>query len=218
MDRFFPFRLTLAAAGLAAFSPLLSAQPRPASNLPPILAPSAQKPEKETSPEPSAPKRARAVSSDVAAALAAAAPKYTPAPPKPEPLPEEEKPDLRETDRPKNEIIRLPKVYVREPKPAVLRERSVNTEKGLKDIAMRRYLTDADRALNLVSLPFFSSLAEQRALAMYAEDERLQNMADLKDAANNASKSDPAAGAYIRRESDLTYLRTRDFGWSSTNK
>jgi hypothetical protein len=50
---------------------------------------------------------------------------------------------------------------------------------------------------------------------MYAEDERLRNMSDLRDAATNAAKSDAAAGDYIRRESNKTFLRSSDFGWSS---
>jgi hypothetical protein len=52
-------------------------------------------------------------------------------------------------------------------------------------------------------------------MAMYAEEERLQNMSALEDAAVTASKSDAAAGTYIRREAQKTYMRTNDFGWSS---
>ncbi|MCF7689921.1 MAG: hypothetical protein K9N01_16640, partial [Cephaloticoccus sp.] len=55
----------------------------------------------------SAPKRHRAVSSGVAAALAAGRPKYDP--PKPvEKKPEEDGVDMREIDKPRNQIIRLP--------------------------------------------------------------------------------------------------------------
>ena len=46
-----------------------------------------------------------------------------------------------------------------------------HTEKGLTDIAMRRYISDVDRALNRWTLPLFGSSKEARALAMYAEDE-----------------------------------------------
>ena len=45
-----------------------------------------------------------------------------------------------------------------------------------------------------------------------------QKMEDLRDAANNAAKSDRSAGEYIRRESQETYLRSSDFGWSNRNK
>jgi hypothetical protein len=171
--------------------------------------------EKVPVPTTSTPKRTRAISSEVAAALAAAAPKYSPPPPKPEPKPEEEQPDMRDIDKPKNGIVRLPKYIVQEPKPAVFSERAIHTQKGLTDIAMRRYISDADRALNRFTLPLFGTSAESRALAMYAEDERLKNMSDLDDAANNASKSDAAAGAYIKKEAQKTFLRSSDYGWSS---
>lgn len=204
--------LLTAAFGFAMLVPLASAQTAPASTSP-ILAPRSA----EEAPKASTPKRTRAISSEVAAALTAASPKYSPPPPKPEPKPEEEKVDLRDVDKPKNGIVRLPKYIVQEPKPPVFTERAINTQKGLTDIAVRRYISDADRALNRFTLPLFGTSAEQRALAMYAEDERLKNMADLNDAANTASKSDPAAGSYIRREAQKTYLRTSEFSWGGGN-
>lgn len=121
---------------------------------------------------------------------------------------------MREIDRPKNTIVRLPQYIVREPKPVVLSERAVHTEQGLADIAVRRYISDVDRALNRFTLPLFGSSYQARALAMYAEDERLENMSELNDNARAASQSDPAAGAYIRREAQETFMRTPDFGWS----
>lgn len=163
---------------------------------------------------PETPRRARAISSEAAAALAAATPKYTPPPPKPPPKPEEELVDAREVDKPKNTIVRLPKYIVQEKKPPVFRERDINTAKGLTDIAMRRYISDFDRAMNRWTLPLFGTSKEKRALAMYEEDERLRNMSDLNDAGVNASKVDPAAGAYILKESQKTYLRSSDFGWN----
>ena len=151
-------------------------------------------------------------------ALAAATPKFTPAPPKPapKPTPEEEQPDLRDIDKPKNTIVRLDPFLVRESKPPVFSERAINTQKGLTDIAMKRYISDVDRALNLASLPFIGRLSEARALALYSEDERLKNMSDLRDAGNNAGKVDSAAGAYILKESQSTYMRTGDFGWGGS--
>ena len=172
-------------------------------------------PKKETAPSASTtPKRARAISPEVSAALAAAAPKYTPPPPKPEPKPESEQVDLREVDKPKNQIIRLPKYMVREQKPVVFSERAITTDKGLADIAVRRYISEVDRALNRFHIPFLTGSMEDRALAMYAEDERLKNMSDLRDSAADAAKVDPAAGTYIMRESRQTFMRTSDFGWN----
>lgn len=205
--------LTAAIAATALAMPGVAQTTNPADKAAPgspILNPRTQESEKLR-----APKRTRAVSSGVAAALAAAVPKYTPPPPKPEPTPESEAIDLRDIDKPKNTIIRLPKYIVQEQKPIVFSERAITTDKGLADIAVRRYISDVDRALNRFTLPLFGISAEARALAMYAEDERLRNMSDLNDAAANAAKSDPAAGAYIRRETQETFMRTSDFGWSS---
>lgn len=170
-------------------------------------------------PSSSAPsRRSRAISGEAAAALASFAPKYEPPPPPPPPpKPEEEQADLREVDKPKNTIVRLPKYIVQEKKPPIFRERDIHTKKGLNELAMRRYISDADRALNRWTLPLFGTSKEARALAMYAEEERLKNMEDLRDAADNAAKSDAAAGDYIRRESRETYLRSGDFGWSNRN-
>lgn len=202
--------LTLAACAWSTVAQGQADAPRPS-----LLAPSAQPqaPAKAPPAEREAPRRARAISPEVAAQLAASAPKYAPAPPKPEPKPEEKMVDMREVDKPRNGIIRLPKYIVQEPKPPVFTERAINTEKGLTDIAMRRYISEADRALNRFTLPLFGTSRESRALAMYAEDERLKNMAELTDNARAAGQSDPAQGTYILRESQKTYMRTSDFGW-----
>lgn len=202
------------ALGVTALIPAASAQTAVSPATSPVLAPN----NSEKAPPPSAPKRTRAMSPEVAAALAAASPKYSPPPPKPEPKPEEEKLDLREIDKPMNTIIRLPKVIVQEPKPVIFSERVISTDKGLKEIAMRRYISDVDRALNRFTIPLFGTSKESRALAMYAEDERLRNMSELEATATAVSAADAAGGTYIRRESQKTFMRSSDFGWSNGSK
>ena len=160
-----------------------------------------------------APKRHRAISPEVAAQLAAAAPKFTPAPPKPPAIDEEDQPDLRDTDKPKNGIIRLPKYIVREPRPPMLTERAVNTKKGLEAIAMKRYFTEAYRALNPVGLPFIGSRPEELAMAMYEEDERLRNKSDLTEDARMVTATDKAAGLYVKRQVEDTFRRDGQFDW-----
>src|SRR4051812_10193937 len=218
MTRFLHRKLVNAAValGAAALVHVGSAQNPPVTPATsPVLAPPA---ERAPTPAPAAPRqRARAISAEAAAALSAASPKYTPAPPKPEPVPESEQIDLREVDKPKNTIVRLPKYIVQEPKPAILSERAVHTQKGLEDIAMRRYISEADRALNRFTLPLFGSSMKARAMAMYEEEERLRNMSDLHDAAVGAAQNDRASGAYILRETQQTFLRSSDFGWSGPN-
>lgn len=188
---------------------------------PPANPAATEEPAKPASPPPAEPsKPARALSNDVAAAISAGMPKYNPKPAPAAPKPEEELADLRDTDKPKNQIIRLPQVLVREPRNPVLRERDVNTKENLAAIAERRYISDADRALNRWNIFGARSTAggnstTGRALLMYAEEERLKNMAELNDDAGLASASDKAAGAYIKREAQNTYLRSSDFGWKS---
>lgn len=160
--------------------------------------------------------RRRAISPEVQAQLSAITPKFAPPPPKPAPKPEEEVPDARELDKPRNGIIRLPTVVVQEPKNPVLNERAVNTQKGLASIAVKRYISEVDKAMNRFTLPLFGQSVQSRAMEMYAEDERLQNMGDLKDTATAAGMSDKAAGSYILREANKTYLRSSDFGWQGS--
>ena len=178
-------------------------------------------------PLPSAkPRVVHSVSPDVAAQLAASRPKFTTIAPPPPPKPEEETPDLRETDKPKNTIVRLPKYVVQEPRPPVFRERDIHTKEGLANLAMRRYLTETDRALNRFRLPLFSPMStnggsgsnEDRAMAMYYEDERLRNMAEIADNTNMVMKSDSAAGAKVKGAAQQTFMRWSDIGWQGGNK
>ncbi|HWL15719.1 MAG TPA: hypothetical protein VNR00_08945, partial [Opitutus sp.] len=162
---------------------------------------------------PPAPKRERPISSNLAATLAAGMPKYNP-PPKPKP--QDEAVDLREVDKPRNGIIRLPNYTVREKKPPVFRERDIYTSKGLGELARHRYLTPTYRLLNSVYVPFLTASPTQHAMAMYAEDERLNNMSELEDNARTVEKSDPEDGAYIRRASNETFMRSRDFGFDAS--
>lgn len=200
MARFVRFPLALVLLG-----PLFVVR---AEDAPPALsraAPSVRAAGAEPATEP--PKRERAISNNVAAQLAARMPKYNP-PPKPKP--EDEDVDLREVDKPRNNIIRLPKIVVQEARPPVFRERDIYTRQGLAELAMRRYLSPTHRLLNSFYVPFLTGSPEQYAMARYAEDERLANMSDLNDTADTIGRTDPREGAYIRRLADETYMRSGD--------
>jgi hypothetical protein len=173
----------------------------------PIVAPKPEEPAVPTT------RRTRVISSDVAAQMSAAVPKYVPPEPQPAPTPTDEQPDLREIDKPRNGIIRLPKFVVTEKPPPVLKEYVVSTKKGLAEIAMRKYLSETYRALNAFSLPLFGASAEERALQMYAEDQRLSNMSEVNDDVRMISATDKAAGAYVKREADKTFVRPGAFDW-----
>jgi len=137
-------------------------------------------------------------------------PKYNP-PPKPNPADEDV--DLRDVDKPKNGIIRLPKYTVQEKKPPVFRERDIYSRSGLAELAKIRYSTGT--GLNRVTLPLFGTSPEARAMAMYAEDERLNNMSELKDNARDIGYLDAADGAYIKRITDETYMRNSGSGYDA---
>jgi len=121
--------------------------------------------------------RTRAVSDNLAAALADTMPKYNPPPPRPE------KPEEDPIDQPKNGIIRLPTVVVRGERPPIFTEREVSTDKGLKELAVKRYYSGVGAALNSPNIPFFGAIAEKTAIQMWEEDERLRHMADFEERA-----------------------------------
>jgi|GEM_PF-356124 len=136
----------------------------------------------------------RAVSENVAAQLAARMPHYTP-PPKTDsdagptsPAQNEQVEDLvdlRNEDRPQNQILRLPDYVVREKKPPVFRERDIHSATGLAALATRRYLSETAQALNRYTLPLFGNGAQAYALARYEEDERLRTIRELTDTAHD---------------------------------
>ena len=164
-----------------------------------------------TSSAPSiAPEQHREVSSSVAARLFDALPKYTPPPPKPA---QDEDVDLRDVDKPKNHIIRLPRYVVHQPRPPVLSERAVHTKQGLEALAMERYWTEGYRALNPFTLPLFGTSPEKAAMAMYEEDERLKNMSDLNEQARMVGSEDKAQGQYVKKQVQQTFIRPGDFDW-----
>lgn len=191
---------------------LATAAPAQSPTTPPAAA--AKQDEPPPAPPPR-PKRDRPISDNVASALAASMPKYNP-PPKPRP--EDENLDLRDIDKPRNAIIRLPRYTVRERKPPVFRERDIYTSAGFAELARRRYLTPTYRMLNSVYIPFFSASPTQHALAMYAEDERLANMADVEDDARTIDQVDRDDAAYIRRVSNDTFMRSSDFGYEASDR
>ena len=139
--------------------------------------------------------RVRALSPELNARLAERMPRYNPPPPPSEPTPEEV-----EAAQPKNQIIRLPEVVVRESRPPVFTDRELHTKQGLAELAMNRYLSELDRGLNRWTIPLFGQSPEQRALAQYAEDERLRNLNRATERANLIEASEGADAAQAFRE------------------
>lgn len=152
----------------------------------------------------------RAISNNLAATLAASMPKYNP-PPQPAPKEPGEAVDLREIDKPRNQIIRLPQYVVREERPPVFTEREISTTKGLNAIALQRYFSQTGLALNRFTIPLFGISKEAYAQMLYAEDERLRNMAELESAAADVNLVDPANARKLKEATRDTYQRGFDY-------
>jgi hypothetical protein len=204
MDRSARFSIAFPVLALLCLAaPALSAQTAPA-------------PETAATATPEPKKRSRPVSSELAATLAAGMPKY--APPKPvEPKPEvdeEDLPDLRDADKPRNKIIRLPEYVVREKKPPVFRERDLLGEEGRAELAKRRY---AGLGLGLTDGP---GLNQGVARYMMQEAARTEDMAAFSELTQTAAATDPEAAKYYKKIGQETYLRsservTGDDAWSN---
>jgi hypothetical protein len=201
-----PARLiaALGALGLVSAGQAQATPPAADPAVPPVAKPATPAPE----PTPAPPKHERVMSNAVAATLADGMPKYNPPPKVPEPKPEEESADLRDINKPKNRIIRLPKYVVTEPKPPVFSEREVHSREELNRLALQRYYG--------LKIGNIGGLNQPTAMFMYEEQERLNTMAGLKDDAKNAKRAgDSAAADYILKETNRAYYRPSDFGWNS---
>lgn len=152
--------------------------------------------------------RTRPVSAAVAANLARAMPKYNPPAPPPPPKADEE----LEADQPRNQIIRLPKVVVEGQRPPVFTERQIYTKQGLEALAVSRYLSELDRGvLNRFRLPFVGQSSEERAMAMYREEERLRNIEQARQSIYVLKQVDPEAAQQLKKETDSAYIRKTEF-------
>ena len=161
-------------------------------------------------PEPAPPRAAsdesgRAVSARVAADIGEGMPKY--APPTPTPVVPADSPEMRDIDKPKNQIPRLPKYVVRESRPLVFRNRDLYTTEGLVNLSFKNH-----PGLGFGNILGLNSAA---ALQMYQDDQRLDAMSDLADEAHAMARGgDKAESDYILKESQETYMRPIDETWS----
>ena len=191
-------RRLLASSWILAIAGLLHAQtPSPAPAEPsPTTPPAAAAPSTTAA-------RDRPISNRLAASIAEAMPTYSPPPPTPEPSPDDN------ADQPRNRIIRLPQVVVEGERPPVFTEREVYTSRGLAEVAMRRYLSELDRGvLNRFTIPFLGATNEARALAQYAENERLRQMSAANDQISFLRQTNPAEAARFQEIARDTFIRT----------
>jgi len=123
------------------------------------------------SPPPSAPPHA--ISATTSARLTATLPKFSPrsAAGSSE---NAQSTDLRETDRPRNAIIRLPRYEVLEKKLPIFRERELLTDKGRVDLAFKRH-----PGLKFGPLAFLNAGPGLQMLEEEQQAERNAEMAEL---------------------------------------
>ncbi len=198
-----PFSLCLCLAGLFALT--VGAQTPP----PATTSPGAE--------DTRSGRRTRQMSPELSAALAAGVKYEAPAPqraPEPDEDLDSEDTDLREIDRPRNTIIRLPKYVVEGERPAVFTERELNTGRGLADLAVKRYLSGVHTRLNRFTLPSILGGISNEALAMemYREEERLQNIRAFDERVYLYRQAgDEEAADALQDDAQRTFMRKSDF-------
>lgn len=204
------------AAHVAAQS-VATSSPAPTPTVSP-LAPVAPK------PAPASPVPERAISSTTADKLAAARPKLPPLVQPAAPRPAAETPDLRETDKPANGIVRLPSYIVREKttKPPVFREQDIYTRQAFARRLAKRYYSEGylafSKLVGYTPLVYIFGSAEGNALAQFRDEEQLRNKIEFTDYSNMLMTSDPATGAKFKNEVRETFMHWSEMGWSSGPK
>ncbi|MCX6954047.1 MAG: hypothetical protein NTV51_18005 [Verrucomicrobia bacterium] len=170
-------------------------------------------PEAAPNPTVAAPERPRAISPAIAARLAEKMPKFTPpkspaesasSPASPVLIARKtapELPDLRELDRPRNTIIRLPDYVVREEKPEAFKERHLLTPSGRLQLGYKRY-----PGLHFGSLPFSFLSNDGWALLMLEEDYRLERKAEMESLLTVLTS--PSDHAKAKTEVQKAFMRT----------
>jgi len=151
------------------------------------------------------PKKDRAISKDLSSALSAGY-KYNPPPP---PKPEAEDVDLREVDKPRNGIIRLPKYVVEGTRPPVFNNRNLYSKEMLRRLAYQKYISSFGRnVLNRYRLPIIGGGAEAYAMMQYEAEERKQNMAEMDDKISMYRVSgDNDEAASLKDDTQRTFMR-----------
>ena len=153
---------------------------------------------------PTASVAARTVSVATAAKLAAALPKVAVVKPE-EKKPADEAADLRDTDKPANTIVRLPRYVVREPRPRVFRKQDLYHGDALGSQLARRYYSEGYLPFKKL-MRFILPSAEASAMAQFREEEWLREKAEVEDHVNMVMRSDPASGAKFQSSARDTFL------------
>lgn len=128
--------------------------------------------------------------------------------------------DLRDIDKPRNGIIRLPKFVVQGERPPVFSEPEINTKKGMAELAVNRYLSTVHQGLNRYHLPAILGGVsnEDLAMEMYRNDERLKNQKDYNEKLSLFQAAGAKEAEAMKTEARDTYKQTSTFSDPATNK
>jgi len=162
----------------------------------------------------------RAISPATAALLNAALPKIAPAKPAATKA-AAELPDLRDPEKPHNNVVRLPNYVVREPRPPIFTERELYGEAAFGQRLARRYYPEWYLAFNRVAiftpLALYFAPAADSARARFDDEERLRRFGEFADLTNMVMWSNSTAGARVKDAVQKTFLRRNDYGWRGDN-
>lgn len=188
-----------------------------AQSAPPDAAPAEKKPDVIVNSSTDERRVSRALATTVTAGL----PKFTP-PKSEEQLAAEAKAAANKAaqdaaDQPKNGIVRLPNYVVQGSRPPIFRERDIYTQKGLSQIALKRYFSETALALNRYTIPLFGMGKEAYAMMMYEEDERLKEMKNANNSVYLLRQTDEVAADQLQQEVNQTFLRNTDFSSTRGN-
>lgn len=163
-------------------------------------------------------KKQREVSGDISKSVSSSF-KFNPPPP---PKPEEELVDMREIDKPRNQIIRLPKYVVETKKPPVFNDRNLYSKEMLRRLAYQQYISSFSRnVLNKYRLPIsFGSNFTPEAYAMmqYEAAERQRNMVEMDNTVSMLRTSgDNTEATKTKDDTQNTYMRRSEAGTNTRN-
>ncbi len=174
----------------------------PAATAPEAFSPLA--PSSATAPVSAQPSPAQSVSPTTAARLAVTAPKYI-APDSPTAKAVASAPDLRETDRPCNTIIRLPNYVVRQSKEVIYKEDQFVTPEAKLQRTYARH-----RGLHAGSFWIFKN--DPAAKEIQEDDERVERRAELSDLLGLFQVgSDPVVERSLRAQVQSTFMNSADW-------
>jgi hypothetical protein len=120
--------------------------------------------------------------------------------------------DMREVDKPRNQIIRLPKYVVEAQRPPVFNDRNLYSKEMLRRLAYQRYAS----ALSRNYLNKFHILGQgdvAYAMMQYEAEERKQNMAEMADkVAMYRISGDNEEAKKQEDDNQNTFMRRTTFG------